>query len=69
MVLALSRLSFKSFCIENYAKHKNMNSADVFYLFEESGLISLLDSDYEDLHGMDFGYLMHFFDEYLEATK
>jgi hypothetical protein len=44
-----------------------MNSADVFKLFEKTGLLDLLDSEYEDLHGMSFEYMMQFIDEYLEG--
>lgn len=65
----MSKLSFKAFCIENYAENKRMNSADVFGLFEKTGLLNLLDSDYEDLHGMSFEYMMQFIDEYLGEAK
>ena len=61
----MSVLSFKVFCIELYAEHKGMNSADVYDLFERRGLLDLLDTDYEDLHGMSMEYLMQFFDGYL----
>jgi hypothetical protein len=33
-----------------------------------SGLLELLDTDYEDLHGMSMEYLMQLFDEYLEGV-
>ncbi len=65
----MSKLSFKAFCIENYAEYKKMNSSDVYNLFGKSGLLELLDSDYEDLHGLSFEYLMQFVDEYLEGGK
>lgn len=64
----MSRLSFKTFCIEHYAAHAGKPSNDIYVLFSEEGLLSLLDSDYEDLHGMGLEYLMHFFDEYLEEA-
>jgi len=69
MVDGLSKLSFKVFCIENYAEYKNVNSSQVYELFEKTKLMELLDSDYEDLHGMGLEYLMQFIDDYLEAKK
>ena len=69
MVDGLSKLSFKIFCIENYAEYKNVNSSQVYELFEKTKLMELLDSDYEDLHGMGLEYLMQFIDDYLEAKK
>lgn len=65
----MSKLSFKVFCIENYAEYKNVNSSQVYELFEKTKLMELLDSDYEDLHGMGLEYLMQFIDDYLEAKK
>ncbi len=67
MVDGLSKLSFKIFCIENYAEYKNMNSSQVYKLFDKTKLLELLDLDYEDLHGMGLEYLMKFIDEYLET--
>ena len=61
----MSRLSFKTFCIEYYADHTNSSSEKVYELFKNEKLLDLLDSDYEDLHGMGMEYLMNFFDEYL----
>lgn len=65
----MSRLSFKTFCIELYAEHTNSDSTDVYSTFKKSGLIDMLESDYEDLHGMSMEYLMQFFDEYLEGER
>lgn len=61
----MSKLSFKTFCIEHYSHHIQMPSNEVYQLFEESGLLHLLDEDYEDLHGMGMEYLMQFIDQYL----
>ena len=33
------------------------------------GLLAMLDSDYEDLHGMGMEYLMQFFDKYLKRVE
>ena len=41
----------------------------VYDLFCREKLLDLLDSDYEDLHGMGKEYLMHFFDEYLKGVS
>jgi AraC-like DNA-binding protein len=61
----MSRLSFKSFCIEYYAEHAGMSGTAVYRIFKENGLLSMLDTDYEDLHGMSWEYLMRLFDEYI----
>jgi hypothetical protein len=63
----MSELSFQTFCIELYAEHKNLPSPEVYTLFQKTGLFDMLTTDYEDLHGMSFEYLMHLFDEYLEG--
>lgn len=65
----MSRLSFKTFCIEFYAEHIQKEGTLVFRLFEKTGLLNLLDEDYEDLHGMSVEYLMQFFDEYLAGEN
>ena len=59
----MSTLSFKAFCIEYYAAHIGRPSNE-----EQTGLLNLLDEDYEDLHGMSMEYLMQFFDRYLEGA-
>lgn len=62
----MSRLSFKSFCIEFYSEYKDMRSDEVYELFEKKGVLELLDENYEDLHGFGMEYLVRFIDEYLE---
>ena len=37
----------------------------MYDLFQKSGLLKMLETDYEDLHGMGMEALMQFFDEYL----
>ena len=64
----MSKLSFKAFCIENYAQHIGKPSNEVYDLFVREQLLALLDSDYEDLHGMGLEFLMQFFDEYLKGS-
>ena len=61
----MSQLSFKSFCIEKYATHSGLAGAEVYALFDRSGLLKVLDEDYDDLHGMGWEALMPMFDEYL----
>lgn len=65
----MSVLSFKTFCIELYAEHTQKDSSDIYALFQNSGLLELLEADYEDLHGMSMEYLMQFFDEFLGGAK
>ena len=48
----MSKLSFKTFCIELYAEHIATTGTEVYTIFKTSGLLELLDSDYDDLHGM-----------------
>ena len=64
----MSKLSFKAFCIEHYAAHVGKPSNEIYALFSQEGLLAMLDSDYEDLHGMGMEYLMQFFDEYLKGV-
>ena len=61
----MSELSFKTFCIEFYSKHIQKPGPEVYELFRTSGLLDMLETDYEDLHGMGMEALMQFFDEYL----
>jgi hypothetical protein len=65
----VSVTSFKAFSIENYAEHIKQSSSVVYKKFEEKGLLKMLETDYGDLHGMSFEYLMQFFDEYLKEEK
>ncbi len=48
----MSELSFKAYCIENYAEYKNLPSSVVFEKFFNTKLLNHLQTDYEDLHGM-----------------
>lgn len=63
----MSRLSFTTFCIELYSQHTQISSEKIYSLFESSGLLKLLQDDYEDLHGMGTDYLMKFCDDYLKS--
>lgn len=60
----MSVLSFKTYCIENYAEYKNISSSDVFEKFMKSKLLNHLKTDYEDLHGMGKEFLMQYFDRW-----
>lgn len=65
----MSKLSFKTFCIEFYSHHIQKSSDEVYKLFEKEGVLELLDRDYEDLHGMSMEYMMQFIDDYLGEVK
>lgn len=65
----MSKVSFQTFCVELYAEHIQKDSTDVYALFKQSGLLDLLDTDYEDLHGMSMEYLMQFFDKYFAGGE
>jgi len=62
----MSRLSFKTFCIEKYADFKSIPSNAVFSLFEKNGIIKMLDEDYDILHGHGFDYIVHDIDQIIE---
>ena len=64
----MSKISFISFCVEYYAKHTGKTSDEVYELFKREKVIELLESDYDDLHGMGMEYLMQFIDEYLGVS-
>ena len=40
---------------------------EVYELFAHSGLLKMLQDDYEDLHGMGKEYLMDFFDKWFSG--
>ncbi len=61
----MSKLSFKTFCIEQYADYSGKTSDKVYLLFKNSGLLDLLEEDYEDLHSMGIEWLVNYFDQYL----
>jgi len=60
-------VSFQIFCIEFYSAHIQKHSNEVYALFMDSGLLEMLETDYEDLHGLGTEALMQFCDQYLEA--
>lgn len=62
----MSTLSFAVSCVEYYADHINKPSSEVYRMFKQSGILDLLYSDYDDLHGMSFEWLMDYFDRFLE---
>lgn len=64
----MSRLSFISFCVENYADAVGRPGNEVYMLFKQEGLLDLLRTDYEDLHGMGTEYMVRFCDEYLKGA-
>ncbi len=65
IITHMSNLSFITFCIEFYSQHRQMPGNEVYALFKRRGLLKLLRSDYEDLHGLGMEALMQLFDEYL----
>lgn len=65
----MSKTSFKVYCIENYSNYRRIPSTEVFRLFESSGILEQLDTDYEDLHGMGKEWLMNYFDEWIGVEK
>ena len=62
----MSRLSFKTFCIELYADRKSTPSSEVYAIFEDNGIIQMLDEDYDILHGHGFEYVIHDIDQIIQ---
>ena len=62
----MSRLSFKTFCIEKYADHKSITSDIAFSLFDKNGILKMLDEDYDILHGHGFEYIINDIDKIIE---
>jgi len=65
----MSKLSFKLFCIEKYADKKNIPSNNVYKLFEDTGILQMLDEDYELLHGHGFEYVTGDIERILEGKQ
>ncbi|MCL2601217.1 MAG: DUF3791 domain-containing protein [Treponema sp.] len=63
----MSRLSFKTFCIELYADRMSTPSNEVYTLFEKGGILQMLDDDYELLHGHGFEYVINDISQILES--
>ena len=61
----MGALSFQTFCIEFYSRHIQKPSPAVYAILSKTGLLDMLKTDYEDLHGMGMEALMQMFDEYL----
>lgn len=65
----MSKLSFTTFCIEQYSDYTDKPSNVVYEIFKKTGLLELLREDYEDLHGMSIEWLNDFFDKYLKERQ
>jgi len=63
----MSRLSFKTFCIELYADYKSMPSTEVYALFAQNGILNMLDDDYNVLHGHGFDYVLRDIEQIVES--
>ena len=61
----MSKLSFKTFCIELYAEYKNIPSNEVYKIFVKEGVLEMLDRDYDVLHGFGFEYIVRDIDKFL----
>jgi hypothetical protein len=65
----MSRLSFKTFCIELYADRKSILSSEAYALFEKNDILKMLDEDYDILHGHGFDYVLHDIEQIIENNK
>jgi len=63
----MSSLSFKVFCIELYADRKSIPSNEAYSLFENKGILKMLDDDYDILHGHGFDYVVNDIDQIIQS--
>ena len=55
----MSKISFKTYCIELYADYKSIPSNKVYEIFDEKGILKMLDEDYDLIHGLGFQYVIN----------
>lgn len=60
---------FISFCIEQYAKAKNMTTEDVVNLFEQYGITEHFCEFYDVLHTQGHNWLIEEIDEMIKNRK
>ena len=60
---------FVSFCIEQYAKAKNMSTEDVVNLFEQYGITEHYCEFYDVLHTQGHNWLIEEIDEMINNRK
>lgn len=60
---------FLSFCIEQYAKAKNMSTVDVVKLFEQYGIAEHFCEFYDVLHTQGHNWLIEEIDEMIKNRK
>ena len=65
----MSKLSFKTFCIEKYADYKSIPGNEGYKLFEEKGMFEMLNRDYDILHGFGFEYIVRDIEKYVEGER
>ena len=63
------RAMFVSFCIEQYAKAKNMSPEDVVNLFEQYGITEHFCEFYDVLHTQGHNWLIEEIDEMINNRK
>lgn len=63
------RAVFVSFCIEQYAKAKNMTTEDVIDLFEQYGITEHFCEFYDVLHTQGHHWLIEEIDEMINSKK
>ncbi|MBP3512519.1 MAG: DUF3791 domain-containing protein [Prevotella sp.] len=63
------RAQFVSFCIEQYAKAKNMATEDVVNLFEQYGITEHFCEFYDVLHTQGHNWLIEEIDEMINNRR
>ena len=64
----MSRLSFKTYCIELFAERKSIPGNEAYKLLEKNSILEMLDEDYEILHGHGFDYILHDIEQIIEDS-
>ena len=62
----MSRLTFKTHCIELYADFKSIPSNEAYALFSKNKILQMLDDDYDILHGHGFEYVIQDIDSIIK---
>ncbi|MHC6203605.1 DUF3791 domain-containing protein [Breznakiellaceae bacterium SP9] len=63
-----AQTTFVSFCIEMYAQAFQLSGTAVIDIFERSGVLDYLFTNYEALHTQGWSYILPLISGYLEAA-
>ncbi len=61
-------VSLQTSCIEAYSQRYHQSDDEVYQLFENEGLLKVIEEDYEELRGMSHEHRLWFIDGYLRRN-